>query len=108
MPVIDDDATLQLIFDAIKYENDSMSLEKMAHHISLGEGLWEDDGEANGIQKRTMDAVIDLGGEIKNNLLRIKAYVDGELPYEYRRMLDDSSVILTKRQKYWCQTTHSF
>lgn len=100
MPTVDLDAVLSQIVDAITelHESDDR-LSTAALYMCNGEGLsenWIFEGNSCGqeLEEKIAHAIVQLGQEIKNNLLNIHAYRNGYCPYMYRNFLNATTIML--------------
>lgn len=97
MPTVDMDACLQQIFDVVVIAEEEVfvrMLTNMAQYMGNGDGLYEnarlDEFERNQI----IYALIKIGTEIKGKLKELNMYIDGFIPYSFKKLVNRYTVIL--------------
>ncbi len=100
LPHVDMEAAIQQITDAIldiKPDGSNYgNLGNVGYEMAFREALFENASLHYQDKKNIMDAVFAIGDAIKNKLKHLHAYRNGHLPYRYRRMIDESTILLAK------------
>ena len=96
MPTIDMDAALSQVFETVRdlsrFEN---KICYVASDMAFGDALFENSELEADARDRIHEAVVNLGENIKKQLILLKAYEeDGTFPFSFGTLINDSTIVL--------------
>ncbi len=99
MPMIDVDAVMSEVIDAINVRDDSNhELIVLAHAISETDMIYENVHLDDGQQERIHTAVMLLGKELKREIDFHQGYhKDGRFPYKLERLINNDTLVLKRK-----------
>lgn len=98
MPIVDVDAAVQVIMEALEHENHEKEIHRVVNQIAREERLFEhDEYDSGDVANRLYAASLRLAGAIKNKLHEHHAYVDGQFPYTFQKFLNHDTFYLRRK-----------
>ena len=98
MPTIDFDSMMDLLISSVMQTKDaSFQIGETAIYMSDQDGLFENHEMDHSQKGRVYKAVVNLGNQIKNKLMHLNAYREGQFPYIFRRMLNATDAVLVRQ-----------
>lgn len=101
MPTPDEAAALSKVVWAIGHASEATALiQEIAYEMAYEDALYEHALLSQDERRAIFDATVYLGIALANQLVQLKAYLDGEFPYEVEGMLPDDTLVLRRLQGF--------